>query len=307
MFDNPELKNLSRYVRSYLGGLRTLCVEVDGQEWKYLEGGKGETILFLHGGLGSKTQWRSLMREYLTQYRVIAVDVPGLCVNQTFHAKKHSFRQLGIWLSKVIEQLRLGRVHLMGSSLGAAIAAYYAANHPDQVESLTLLGFPDQLFSKGSSAGEVIREIFDASCIQTTDDLQFYYQRVFYQLPTVPKIVLRYNLREFLKYRDVFRTVVAELVEAGPVLMASLRKIRMPTLVLHGECDQVFQSGGAEFWELQIPHAQFHLLAECGHMIHIEKPDEVVKFHRKLLRIARYSATASEQQEEETGRFSVLE
>jgi len=119
VFDSPELKNLSRYVRSYLGGLKTLCVEVDKQEWKYLEGGKGETIVFLHGGVGSKTQWRSLMQEYLPDHRVIAIDVPGLYVNQAFRFKKHSFRQYGVWLSKVLGQLRLTRVHLMGISLGS--------------------------------------------------------------------------------------------------------------------------------------------------------------------------------------------
>ena len=307
MFDNPELKSLSRYVRSYLGGLKTLCVEVDGQEWKYLEGGKGEAIVFLHGGMGSKTQWRSLMQEYLPDYRVIAIDVPGLCVYQTFRVKKHSHRQLSVWLGRVLAQLRLPRVHLVGASLGATIAAYFAAHHPQQVSSLTLLGFPNATFGRESTNPDLLRDIFDADNIRTVDDLQYFYRLAFYNPPSLPKIVLRYNLREFLKYRETLKVVFRELSESRPLLMASLRQIRLPTLILHGDADRISPADSPDFWQLQIPQARYEVLSECGHMLQIERPDAVARLHRNLLRAALLSDRVPTMQDDDTGRFSILE
>ena len=303
MFDSPELKNLSRYVRSYLGGLKSLCVEVDKQEWKYLEGGKGETIVFLHGGIGSKTQWRSLMQEYLQDYRVIAIDVPGLYVNQTFRFKKHSYRQYGVWLSKVLEQLRLEKVHLVGASLGSTVAAYYAAQFPRQVESLTLLAFPSMVISRERDAGATLESLFDTSQLSSVEDLQQAYNRAYYKAPAVPKIVLRYNLREFKKYQLTLQAVLTEMFESRPVLIAGLRQIKAPTLILQGLDDQLSPPQDPDYWLRQIPQTRYHEIPECGHMIHIEKPDEVARLHKELLRNARQLAKQTALKDEETGRF----
>ncbi len=307
MFDSPELKNLSRYVRSYLGGLKTLCVEVDKQEWKYLEGGKGETVVFLHGGIGSKTQWRSLMQEYLQDYRVIAIDVPGLYVSQTFRFKRHSCRQYGVWLGKVLEQLRLERVHLVGTSLGSAIAAYYAAHNPQQVESLALLAFPGIVAAGEKESGVALQQFLGASQFNTVEDVQAAYSRAFHKTPALPRIVLRYNLREFQKYRDTLMGMLNELLESRPVLMASLRQIKAPTLILHGRDDQISPPVDADYWQHRIPQARYHEIPECGHMIHIEKPEEVARLHKELLRNARQLARQGREREEDTGRFARLE
>lgn len=307
MFDSPELKNLSRYVRTYLGGLKTLCVEVDKQEWKYLEGGKGETILFLHGTVGSKTQWRSLMQEYLQDYRVIAIDVPGLCVSQTFRFRKHSYRQYGVWFNKVLAELRLEKVHLVGASLGSSIAAYYAAHHPEQVASLSLLGFPTNVLQPGSEQEQSLQQLMDIDRIVSLEDLQQAYSVAFYKAPSIPRIVLRYNLREFRKHQAALKTVLAELVESFPVMIASLRQIRTPTLIVHGCEDRVCPVLDADVWLRHIPHAQFHLLQECGHVVHLEKTEAVVSLHQGFLRSNRDAARLKTPPEEETGRFSIIE
>ncbi len=303
MFESPELKNLSRYVRSYLGGLKTLCVEVDKQEWKYLEGGKGETVVFLHGGLGSKTQWRSVMQDYLPEYRVIAIDVPGLYVNQSFRFRKHSYRQFGVWLTTVFESLRLGPVHLVGMSLGSSIAAYYAAQNPQQVKSLVLLSFPTVVFGTDQDAAAAVSEMFDAANLRTVEALQLAYSRLYYKAPVVPRIVLRYNLREFRKYQDTLPMVLQEMLESRPVLVAGMRQIKAPTLVLHGMEDHIAPPMDLSEWQRRIPHVQYHEIPECGHMIHIEKPDEVARLHKALLRNAPQLARQVREQEDETGRF----
>ena len=305
MFDSPELKTLSRYVRSYLGGLKTLCVEVDKQEWKYLEGGKGETVLFLHGAGGSKTQWRSMMQEYLQDYRVIAIDVPGLNVNQPFRFRRHSCRQYGLWLAKVLDQLRLEKVHLVGTSLGGTIAAYFAAQYPQRVESLALLAFPNVLGAGERESSQALQGFLDATRMRTVQDVESAYARAFYKSPSVPKLVLRYNLRESQKHQETLQSVLRELLDSRPVLMAGLRQIKVPSLILHGIEDRMCAAVGADFWQRQIPHAQYQEIPECGHMIHIEKPEDASRLHRQLVRNAGQLARQV-RDDDETGRFSIL-
>ena len=86
-----------------MGSLKTHEVCINDQEWKYIEGGKGEeTIVFIHGLMGSKMLWRSLMQYYMADYRVIALDMPGLFVEHGLKTKRHTFRELITWLELVL-------------------------------------------------------------------------------------------------------------------------------------------------------------------------------------------------------------
>ena len=119
--------------------------------------------------------------------------------------------------------------------------------------------------------------------------------------------MLRYNLREFLKYRETLKVVFRELSESRPLLMASLRQIRLPTLILHGDADRISPADSPDFWQLQIPQARYEVLSECGHMLQIERPDAVARLHRNLLRAALLSDRVPTMQDDDTGRFSILE
>ena len=116
---------------------------------------------------------------------------------------------------------------------------------------------------------------------------------------------MRYNLREFQKYQSSFQAVLDELFESRPMLMASLRQIKAPTLILQGIEDQVSPPVGQAYWQRQIPHARYQEIPECGHMIHIEKPDEVARLHKEMLRNAHQLARQIKEQEDETGRFAI--
>lgn len=302
MFDSPDLKILSRYVRSYLAGLKSLRVEVDREECRYLDGGKGDTIIFLHGTAGSKTEWRSLMQEYREDYRVIAIDVPGLCISLPFRHRKHSLRQLGQWLGCMIEQLRLGKVHIMAASMGCTLGAYFAASQPERVKSLTLLGFPFQLVLPPQKPESLLQEFREAFYVDSVEGLQALYRRAYFKAPTLPTIVLRYNLREIRQYRESVLQVLKEVLESAPVMVAGLRQIRVPTLVLHGDTDRVCEAQNGEFWHLHIPQARFHIIPECGHMPHIEKPEEVLQQHRMLLRAVDTRSRLRHQREAEVER-----
>lgn len=304
LFEAKELKNLSRYVRGYLGGLRSLCVEIEGEEFKYLEGGEGETIVFLHGILGSKTQWRSLMQSYTQDYRVVAVDIPGLCLHQAFAQKKHTLRQLCIWLERMLARLRSGRIHLVCHSMGCALGAYFAATRPEKVQSLTMLAFPDVFGNRGDTLREMVGDLNQMITGTDVEPLADYYRRGFANPPSIPKIVLRYNLREVCKYRDRTLQAVDEFAESSPLLMAQMRQLRLPCLVVNGDQDNICPIFDEAFWQMTVPDVEYVELMECGHIIQLEKPDDVIFEHRRFLE--RLGNTDQQEPMDDTGKFGII-
>lgn len=304
LFESQELKNLTRYVRGYLGGLRTLCMDIEGEEFKYLEGGEGDTILFLHGITGSKTQWRSLMQAYTNAYHVVALDVPGLCLHQSFAQKKHTLRQLTLWLERVVNRLRVGRVHLVCHSLGCAIGAYFAATRPEMVKSATFMAFPDVFNHQGKVLRTLLDEVDQMLVGNDIKILKEYYSRSFFSPPNIPNIVLRYNLRELNQYRQQILQAMHEFADSSPLLMAQLRKVKAPCLMINGDADNVSPLFAKPFWELNLPSHTYLELFECGHLVHLEKPDEVIYEHRRFLE--REGKAVYQPPTEDTGKYGII-
>ena len=111
-----------------------------GVRLAYVELGdpKGEPLLLLHGYTDSSRSW-SVAAPYLSRYRLIIPDQRGMarltppvcCYNLTTYAD--DARQL-------LDLLRIDRADVVGHSLGSMVAMALAAENPDRVRSLTLIG-----------------------------------------------------------------------------------------------------------------------------------------------------------------------
>lgn len=258
-------------------------MEVDGEEFKYLEGGQGETIVFIHGLLGSKTQWRSIMQAYTGKYRVIAFDIPGLCQHNGFNRKKHSLGNLSGWLEQVISQLRVDRVHLVCHSMGCALGAHFAATHPHRVNSLAFLAFPNLFGDRGETYRVMIREFNRAITDNDMEVVANYYRNSYAKPPTVPGIVMRYNLREIRKQGPRLMTCFREVFDSSLLLLVMLKQIEAPCLIINGDQDYICELTDKHFWEASVAFHRFVILPECGHMIPLEKPDDVIYEHTRFL------------------------
>lgn len=283
---NSDYNNLSRYVSSYLGGLGTHNVVINDQEWKYLDGGKGEeTIVFLHGLTGSKVLWRSFMQSYVGQYRVIAVDIPGMCVEQRIHNRKNNFRELANWLGLFLEQLQLDKVHLVGHSISCGIASCLASTSPSLVSSVTLLNHPDVLAEdKVDQVNGAFDVFLNPHLLESNEGWNETLASLFYSAPRIPNIIQRYRQKALLKHLDAFKQTVEDIAEQRSMVMLYLRKLRCPVLTVATTHD-VFAS--VEFHHsLQhlIPWGRHALLDKCGHVSFLEKSEEVLALHKDFLK-----------------------
>lgn len=102
------------------------------------------TAVYVHGLGGSSTNWTDLAALLSPYANGISVDLPGFGFSEPVEGFKFSLDEHADQLAKFIEPL--GRVHLLGNSMGGAIALLIAARHPELVRTLTLISpaMPDR-------------------------------------------------------------------------------------------------------------------------------------------------------------------
>ncbi|HEY0933740.1 MAG TPA: alpha/beta fold hydrolase, partial [Trebonia sp.] len=108
-------------------------------------------VLCVHGMSGSATNWTDLMAELAPDFDCVALDLPGSGFSPPpARAAGYSVSALAGTVIRLIEALGAGPVHLIGNSLGGAVAVRAAARRPDLIRTLTLVSpaLPDLRFRR---------------------------------------------------------------------------------------------------------------------------------------------------------------
>lgn len=142
-------------------GLTPTKVHVNGVDLTYIESGRGEPLILLHGGQGDYRSWAPQMAEFSTRYRVISYSRRFHYPNQNVNDEKYRFGYSDAEdLAALIHYLKLGRVHLVGVSAGAFTALVLAIKHPEMVRSMVLAEPPVHSWAKGDPAGGPLYNAF---------------------------------------------------------------------------------------------------------------------------------------------------
>ena len=115
-------------------------VSANGTVLAYIELGKGEPVIFVHGGLQDYRMWLQHLPKFAHRYHVIAYSRRNNYPNETSPdgmpdgaADVH-----GEDLAAFVRALGLSKVRIVAHSSGAHAALFFAASHPDMVVSLAL-------------------------------------------------------------------------------------------------------------------------------------------------------------------------
>jgi 3-oxoadipate enol-lactonase len=113
-------------------------IVANGVDINYQEQGAGFPLVLIHGLSDSSALWAPLMPELSRHYRAIALDVRGHGESEK-PDMPYSIQLFSEDLICFLENLKLSNAHLLGLSLGAAVAQQLALDHSDKVRSLVLL------------------------------------------------------------------------------------------------------------------------------------------------------------------------
>jgi len=258
----------------------------------YQAGDKDLAPMVLLHGLGDEADtWRHLIEPLSAQFHVIAPDLPGFGRSD----KPRSDYTLSFFVKTILElldQLKLPKAYILGSSLGAIISQKIALDHPERVSALGLLdgtiltrkqplrlqtllflvpGIGEFLYNRlrkdpQAAYKTLFPYYFDLDALPETDR-QFLYQRV--------------NQRVWADdqrraYFSVLRNLAREIIRLQTNLGAKLSESLIPTLIVWGAEDQIIPVENAHALAQIQPTARLALIPGCGHLPQQETPDELL-------------------------------
>ncbi|HWX65000.1 MAG TPA: alpha/beta fold hydrolase [Rhodanobacter sp.] len=114
-------------------------VQAGDTRWVYYEGGDGPTIVLLHGFAANKEVWLSIAKLLTPHFHLIIPDLPGWGESSRVTDASYNIDAQAARVDAFVQTLRLPRFVLVGHSMGGAVAAAYASEHPEHVAELALI------------------------------------------------------------------------------------------------------------------------------------------------------------------------
>lgn len=113
----------------------------------------GEPVVFLHGNVSSALFWQEQMLALPEGYRPLAVDLRGFGGSDVLPVDAtRGLRDFADDVAATVDRLGLGRVHLVGWSMGGGVALRLLLDRPETVRSLTLVA-PVSPYGFGGTTG----------------------------------------------------------------------------------------------------------------------------------------------------------
>lgn len=263
---------LLREVQRLATGMRKRSAEIDGHRMVWMEGGKasGEPVLLLHGFTSSKENWLLMLPFLMQRYRLYVLDLPAWGESQYIHGAPYTLDRQAERVAEWSRRHIGAPAHVVGSSMGGAIAGLLAGHHPERVLSLTLMnaagmhGESSSPFEQGLAEGRngLLAGRF-AEVLQLLENTM-HSSRGNLALALAPMMYGQFTSR-----RNLNLHLFAQMIETPSV---DLTSISVPTLVLWGEQDRILDASSAAAFKTAIPHATVKILSGVGHLPMVEVP-----------------------------------
>ncbi|GIE71940.1 alpha/beta hydrolase [Actinoplanes palleronii] len=251
-------------------------------------------VVLLHGIGRSLEDWAPQHSRFDTDYRVISIDMPGFGLSQRMPAPT-SLAVLADGVSATLDALGETRpAHLMGNSLGGAVAMTMLAGTPERVATLTLVnsaGFGKEvtwtlrLLAVPGLGRQMLRRI-DARTAPRVERTLFRDRA----LVTPERVAMAIRIAQQPDFAPVYLEIAKELggfrgIAPGwrTALLASLAASTTPTMLIWGDRDMILPSTHLAAARAAFPHARAHLFPNTGHMPQLEQPDEFAGLLRPML------------------------
>jgi pimeloyl-ACP methyl ester carboxylesterase len=243
-------------------------VEVKGSPVRLLTGGSGEPVLYLHGS-GDQGAWLPVHEQLAQTYTVLRPDLPGFGHSAPLPGRT-TVHDIAYSLWDLVDALGYGSIRVIGSSLGGWIAADFATIETPRVSHLVLVGAaglrpegghgidvfilsPEEILAK-TYHSPAIREAVLSGAAARADDSD------------AALIGLRNRAATAgLAWNPYFHDVK---------LSGRLHRITAKTLLMWGDDDQLMSPACADLYASLIPGSTIQIVADCGHLPQLERPEE---------------------------------
>ena len=261
---------------------------INGDSTHYIDVGKGDPVVFVHGALGDYRTWEAQMDTFALHHRVISYSrrlsypnnqIDNDSIDVTFGAQAKN-------LAELIKALNLGRVHLVGHSAGGSITLLTTIEHPELVRSLVLAEADlESLMKNAPHADSILNSLYITIIKPATDGFNSNNDRkavsAFVNGVTGDSLYFN-NLSQRIQDNMITNVVETKhnLLYETPsphVTCDDLSKIKVPVLVLTGEKSLSFFTLISDELYRCLTNREKATIMNATHGLEFEKPSEFNK------------------------------
>lgn len=280
------LLSVSLLAQSYEG-----IKKINGAEIFCRTTGNGTPLVLVHGGPGLAHNY---LYEHFTPleeyFRLIFYDQRGCGLSQPFKENENISVDLMVEdLEGIRKEFGIEKMNLAGQSWGAVIALNYLFKYPERVNTLVLLepapgsseflpAFQKNLQSRLSKQALARMAELGADPLLRSD-AELFKEYMGLRMKKYYFDSLKFSGGQF-DYFDSskVRKFFASSAKFSPYLMKynlfeRMKEIKCPVLIVAGDYDPIPNESVYKMKAL-ITDSELHIIKDCGHFVHVEKPDE---------------------------------
>jgi 2-hydroxymuconate-semialdehyde hydrolase len=250
-------------------------VNISGEDQK-------EAVLFLHGsgpGVTAWSNWQFALPALDGQFHCIAPDLAGF--GATDHPNPspsgmHSWMRLWVDQCKaLLDEMKIEKAHLVGNSMGGAIALHLLMDAPDRFERVVHMG-PIGTPHKITPALDRLWGFYDDPTVQTFRNLirWFVYDKAFLadKLDSIAQTRFEAAMNPDVErsFKAMFPAPRQTAIDDLVVSELALRRMEHPTLLIHGRDDGIVPMETSLHLLKYLPNVQLHVYGQCSHWIQVE-------------------------------------
>lgn len=263
--------------------VKTFDIDMNYLEYKPEDTMSPDTIIFAHGFSADKDTW-SLFINALNdrkKYHLISLDWAGhgdnvKDLNGDYHLDTQVER-----LHTLIQSKNIKKFHIVGNSMGGAIAILYSIKYPSHLKSMTLMNSAGALGEHNSEFFTLLEKGTNALIPKNAAEFDIRMDMIMEQPPYLPSPIESSVERATINNYEIFHTIFDDVRESllemetkefKEQLMVSSNKHQIPTLIMWGENDRVIDVSSVHKLKELIPHSELKIYKDIGHAPMIENP-----------------------------------
>jgi pimeloyl-ACP methyl ester carboxylesterase len=230
-------------------------------DFKYIDEGKGEVLLLLHGLFGALSNWEGVINGFSSKFRVI---IPLMPIYE-MPVREAGLEGLLDFIERFVKLKGLKDLTLLGNSLGGHVALMYTLANHDNVKRLVLTG-SSGLFENSMGGSFPKRGSYDY--------IRERVQYTFYKPETATKELVD-EVFDITKDIPKCMRIVAIAKSAQRHNMAKeLAKIKKPTLLVWGLNDTITPPHVAHEFNNLMSYSTLRFIDKCSHAPMMEHPQK---------------------------------
>ncbi|KAB2329023.1 2-succinyl-6-hydroxy-2,4-cyclohexadiene-1-carboxylate synthase [Bacillus mesophilum] len=242
--------------------------------------GKGKPLVLLHGFTGNSTGWREFHPFWASTRSVFAVDIIGHGQTESpDDVSSYTVEKAAEHLKELFQHLNISKADVLGYSMGGRLALTFALKHQHLVDRLILesatpgLRTEDERIIRRANDLKLAHKILENGVPHFVD----YWENIpMFDSQTALPVAKRNRIREQRLQNDpkgLSNSLMGMGTGSQPSWWEDLANLSFNVLLITGELDKKF-CDIADKMTASLPNCEWQTVKNCGHAIHVEKPEK---------------------------------